>query len=103
MIMIEYSKILEAIEEYNNMTSLEVQEQLKPIIKSYPKEFLANYLGLSESHLFRMCKKLYVDNGEKPLFHNYIKIISLGINPLSKKEYKKIYYKGIIKKIEKTQ
>ena len=98
-----FKLILEAIKEYNSMTSLEVQEQIKPIIKSYPKDFLSNHLGLSESHLLRMCKKLYVDNGEKPLFHNYIKIMELGINPLSKEEYKKRYYEELIKMIEEKQ
>lgn len=73
----EYKKIYKAITEYEKMTSLEIQEQIKPIIKSFDKDFLSEYLGVSKSHLFRMCKKLYVENGEKPLFTNYIKIMRL--------------------------
>lgn len=73
----DYAKIYKAIQDYEKMSSLEIQEQIKPIIKYYDKDFLSEYLGVSKSHLFRMCKKLYVENEEKPLFTNYIKIMKL--------------------------
>lgn len=35
-----YIEIAKAIEEFDSMTSEEIQNNIKPIIKSYSKEFL---------------------------------------------------------------
>lgn len=116
----EYSLILEAIKEYDNMTSLEIQNQIKSIIKSYDKEFLAKYLDVSKEHLYRVCKKLFVENNERVQFTTYVKIMELGKNPDHKvrkykegqkrtnktpeerkaalKEYQQKYYKEVTKK-----
>lgn len=85
----DYETILEAIKQYDNMTSMEIQNQVKPIIKSYDKEFLCVYLGVSKEHLYRVCKKLFVENNEHLQFTTYIKIMQLGKNPdYVEKEYK---------------
>lgn len=76
-----YAEVAEMIENYNSMTSVEVQNNIKPIIKSYNKEFLSSYLGVSKENLYRMCKSLFVKNNEKIRFTTYVKIMSLGINP----------------------
>lgn len=76
-----YIEIAKAIEDFDSMTSEEIQNNIKPIIKSYSKEFLSEYLGVSKENLYRMCKSLFVRNNEKIRFTTYIKIMSLGINP----------------------
>lgn len=76
-----YIEIAKAIEEFDSMTSEEIQNNIKPIIKSYSKEFLSEYLGVSKENLYRMCKSLFVRNNEKIRFTTYIKIMSLGVNP----------------------
>ena len=76
-----YLDIAKAIQDYDSMTSEEVQNNIKPIIKSYSKDFLSTYLGVSKENLYRMCKSLFVRNNEKIRFTTYIKIMSLGINP----------------------
>lgn len=76
-----YLDIAKAIEDYDSMTSEEVQNNIKPIIKSYSKDFLSTYLGVSKENLYRMCKSIFVRNNEKIRFTTYIKIVSLGINP----------------------
>lgn len=116
----EHLKILEAIKEYEALTSEEIQNEIKPIIKSYDKEFLSNYLGVSKEHLYRICKRLFVENNERVQFTTYIKIVALGKNPYyvekiykprkkrvnttpeerkeALKEYQKKYYKEVTKK-----
>lgn len=116
----EYLKILEIIKEYEALTSEEIQNEIKPIIKSYDKEFLSSYLGVSKEHLYRICKKLFVENNERIQFTTYIKIMALGKNsdylervckPRKKrvnttpeerkealKEYQKKYYEEVTKK-----
>ena len=73
-----YIEIAKAIEEFDSMTSEEIQNNIKPIIKSYSKEFLSEYLGVSKENLYRMCKSLFVRNNEKIRFTTYIKIMSLS-------------------------
>lgn len=116
----KYLEILEEIKKYEALTSEEIQNEIKPIIKSYDKEFLSRYLGVSKEHLYRICKKLFVENNEKIQFTTYIKIVALGKNPdyIEKvykarkkrinttpeerketlKEYQKKYYKEVTKK-----
>ena len=98
------------------MTSEEIQNNIKPIIKSYSKEFLSEYLEVSKENLYRMCKSLFVKNNEKIRFTTYVKIMSLGINPkyngkrfyrsrktpeeikTKQKEYQHRYYMEVTKK-----
>lgn len=47
----DYLEISKAIQEYEAMTSEEIQNELKPIIKSYDKDFLVSYLGTSKENL----------------------------------------------------
>ena len=75
-----YIEIVEAIEIYESMTSEEIQNDIKPIIKTYNKDFLSTYLKVSKENLYRMCKSLFVKNNEKIRFTTYVKIMSLGIN-----------------------
>ena len=79
-----YIEIAKAIEDFDSMTSEEIQNNIKPIIKSYSKEFLSEYLGVSKENLYRMCKSLFVRNNEKIRFTTYIKIISLGKTSVQK-------------------
>lgn len=72
--------IYKCIEEYDKKTSLEVQNELVPIIKSFKKSFLEDYIGISKSYLYRICKNLYVRNNEKPNFDVYIRIKMLEEN-----------------------
>lgn len=94
----EYNLILEAIKEYEKMTSEEIQKQIKPIIKSYDKNFLCSYLGVSKEHLYRICKKLFIENNERLQFTSYVKIMELGKNP----DYIEKEYKIRQKRINKT-
>ena len=75
-----YKEIEKEIKIFESMTSKEIQDKVKPIIKSYNRDFLSKHIGISKSHLYRMCKKLFVDNNEKIEFATYVKIMSLGIN-----------------------
>ena len=81
-----YKEIEKEIQIFESMTSKEIQDKVKPIIKSYNRDFLSKYLGISKSHLYRMCKKLFVENNEKTEFTTYVKIMSLGINQHKKKD-----------------
>ena len=88
-----YVNTYKALMEYNNMSSKEVQDILKPIIKKYNKHFLSEYLGISESVLYRLCKKLFVENNEKPSFEIFITIVMMDkkpqlINSRTLKKYK---------------
>lgn len=94
----KYSEILEAIKEYEALTSEEIQSEIKPIIKSYDKEFLSSYLGVSKEHLYRICKKLFVENNERVQFTTYIKIVTLGKNP----DYVEKIYKSRKKRVNTT-
>lgn len=76
-----YKSIQAAIEVYERMSAQEVQDQVKPIIKSYDKEVLAKKLGLSENTLYQYCKTWFVEEGKKPDFTAYIGIMALGMNP----------------------
>lgn len=111
-----YIEIAKAIEDFDSMTSEEIQNNIKPIIKSYSKEFLSEYLEVSKENLYRMCKSLFVKNNEKIRFTTYVKIMSLGINPkyngkrfyrsrktpeeikTKQKEYQHRYYMEVTKK-----
>ena len=98
-----YKLIYDAVMEYEKMTPLEIQEQIKPIIKSYKRKVLADKLGISESALCLYCKNPFVKDGRKPGFVTYIKIMSIGINetPIVKetlKEYRHRYYIEVTKK-----
>jgi hypothetical protein len=85
----KHLEILEAIKEFVTLTSEQIQNEIKPIIKSYDKEFLSSYLGVSKEHLYRICKRLFVENNERVQFTTYIKIVALGKNPYSvEKVYK---------------
>ena len=42
----EALEVLKEIQNFENMTSEEIQNILKPIIKSYDKDFLSEYLGV---------------------------------------------------------
>lgn len=94
----EYLEILESIKEYETMTSEEIQNNVKPIIKSYDKDFLVEYLGVSKEHLYRICKKLFVENQERMQFTTYIKIMTLGANP----DYVAKSYKSRKKRTNRT-
>lgn len=87
--------------DYDKKTSLEIQEELAPIIKRFNKRFLENYIGVSSSHLLRICKSLYVRNNEKPNFETYIRIKMLEKNfsMIEPKPYKKYKTKnkGVLK------
>ena len=77
----EYLKILEAIKEYENMSSEEIQNNIKPIIKSYNTDFLSEHIGVSKENLYRICKKGFVEKQQRVQFTIYIKIMALGKNP----------------------
>ena len=77
----DYAKILKAIKAYNAMTPAEVQETIKPIIKSWNVEFLAEKLGITPSAIYQMCKKCYVVRGMKPNFESYVILMNLGTSP----------------------
>ena len=94
-----YIEIAKAIEDFDSMTSEEIQNNIKPIIKSYSKEFLSEYLMVSKENLYRMCKSLFVRNNEKIRFTTYIKIMSLGINP---KYNGKRFYKSRKTSVQKS-
>ena len=92
------SEILEAIKRYETMTSKEIQDELKPIIKSYDKEFLSKHLEMSKEQLYRICKRLFVENNERVQFTTYIKIVTLGKNP----DYVEKVYKPRKKRVKRT-
>ena len=94
----KYSEILEAIKEYEALTSEEIQDELKPIIKSYDKEFLSKHLEMSKEQLYRICKRLFVENNERVQFTTYIKIVTLGKNP----DYVEKVYKPRKKRVKRT-
>ena len=84
-----YAEIVEEIRKFELMTSQEVQDQVKPIIKSYNVDFLSEHLGVSKHQLYRLCKKLFVEKEEKTSFSLYVGIMALGINPEGKKRRQK--------------
>lgn len=92
------SEILEVIKRYETMTSKEIQDELKPIIKSYDKEFLSKHLEMSKEQLYRICKRLFVENNERVQFTTYIKIVTLGKNP----DYVEKVYKPRKKRVKRT-
>lgn len=94
----KYSEILEVIKRYETMTSKEIQDELKPIIKSYDKEFLSKHLEMSKEQLYRICKRLFVENNERVQFTTYIKIVTLGKNP----DYVEKVYKPRKKRVKRT-
>ena len=69
-----YIEIAKAIEDFDSMTSEEIQNNIKLIIKSYSKEFLSEYLGVSKENLYRMCKSLFVRNNEKLDLQHILKL-----------------------------
>ena len=73
----EFTEILHMMHEYGRLTPEEVQNIIKPIIKGHEIDMLCCYLNRSKSHIYRMCKALYVRNGEKPPFEIYAKLIAL--------------------------
>lgn len=77
----EALEVLKEIQNFENMTSEEIQNILKPIIKSYDKDFLSEYLGVSKEHLYRICKKLFIENNERVQFTSFIKLVALEKNP----------------------
>lgn len=85
----DYTEIVKAIKEFEAMTSQEIQDQVKPIIKSYDIGFLSEHLGVSKAQLYRLCKKLFVERKEKTSFTLYAGIMALGINPDGKKRQRK--------------
>lgn len=78
----DYKYICDMMEQYDNMTPEEVQNQVKPIIKSYNRRFLSEQLGISVDTTYNLCKKVYVARGNKPSFALYVKIMNLGINQI---------------------
>lgn len=91
----KYADILEEIERYDRMTSEEIQNDVKPIIKSYSKNILSYYLNVSPSHLFRICKKMFVDNNERLKYDMYVKIMAIQENPEKFAEYIQSHEKEI--------
>lgn len=96
--LMKCSEILEVIKRYETMTSKEIQDELKPIIKSYDKEFLSKHLEMSKEQLYRICKRLFVENNERVQFTTYIKIVTLGKNP----DYVEKVYKPRKKRVKRT-
>lgn len=81
-----YAEILKAIKAYNAMTPEDVQETIKPIIKSWDIEFLAERLNITSGAIYQMNKKCYVARGMKPTFEHYASLMNLGVNPEHKKK-----------------
>lgn len=74
----DYKEILKAIETYNKMTPIEVQNAIKPIIKKHDVKFLAEILGISVSAVYQYNKKCYVEAGHKPTFEHYVILMNLN-------------------------
>lgn len=83
---VNYKLIQDAIIEYENMTSLEIQNQVMPIIKSYNVNFLSEKIGVSKEVLYKCCKKGFVIKDWKLSFEIYIKIMAMGSNENPKGE-----------------
>lgn len=115
----DYEYIKKCIDDYDGMSPTDVQNQIKPIIKSYRVDDLAAMLGVSTELLYCFCKKQYVVNNKKPSFATYIEIMAVGVNPeckcidkstwdgrservvkgtyADKKEYQHLYYMEVTK------
>lgn len=86
----DYAMILEAINKYNSMTSVEIQNKLKPIIKTYNKDYLTERLGITKHYIYRISKKWFAEKGLRVNFELYLKIMAMGVNPdyTGKRSYK---------------
>lgn len=76
-----YEVILNEIEKYEALTNLEVQNQIKPIIKSWGAKYVSEQTNINISHIYWHCKKESLIKADKLDFDMYIKIMALGINP----------------------
>lgn len=66
----------EILTKYNQATALDLQTELKPIIKSYKVNDLAEITGISVHSLYRYC----LANPIKPSFSNYLTLLAIGHN-----------------------
>ena len=99
----DYKEIQKAIVEYNNMSSQDVQEQIKPIIKSYNRKDLATKLGISKEALYTYCKTWFAKEDKKPQFAIYIGIMALGESKEPVKNNRGRKTLSETKRIQKTQ
>ena len=106
----DYTMMAECAVEFLSMSSLEIQNQIKPIIKSYGFKELSNMLNVSEGTLRRYCKKAMIENDERPKFDVYVRLLALGVNPnlqikvkKDMKEYMHEYYLNVLKSKRRGQ
>lgn len=81
--MTNYKEIKTAIESYDKMTPAEVQEAIMPVIRACDKKALSEYLGITIHSIYQYCRKCYVENGCKPDFTTFAKLMALEDGELS--------------------
>lgn len=117
-----YEEIIKAMDDYDKLTPAEVQEAIRPIIKSHNVEDISEKIGVAVGSVYQWNKRHYVEVGMKPKFEHYVRIMALGVNDsyvktitnrktgerkailtkeereVKRREYAKRYHQEVIKK-----
>ena len=79
---VDFVYICKVMNAYEKLTSLDIQNKLKPIIKHFGVNYLSECTGISKHYLHRICKKLFVENNEKVSFETYVRIVTMTRNTI---------------------